>query len=57
MASFKRIVTIAAGMAETPDQSLPEQTEDWADLTGAYHFLNHPEVTPDQVQHTHREKV
>lgn len=44
-------------MAETPDRSLPKQTEDWADLIGAYRFLNNPKVTPDQIQYTHRERV
>lgn len=41
-------------MAKAPDRSLPKQTEDWGDLLAAYRFLNHPQVTPDQIQQTHR---
>ena len=52
--AFKRVVTIAAAMAQSPDRSLPKQTENWADPLAAYRFLNHPEVTPDQIQQTHR---
>lgn len=55
--SFKRVVTIAAAMAEAPDRSLPKQTEDWADLLAAYRFLNNPKVTADQIQRAHRAQV
>lgn len=44
-------------MAETPDRSLPKQTEDWADLMGAYRFLNNPKVTPERIQYAHRDSV
>lgn len=52
--SFKRVVTVAAAMAKAPDRSLPQQTEDWSQLLGVYRFLNHPQVTPDQIQQSHR---
>lgn len=41
-------------MAQAPDRSLPKQTEHWSGLLGAYRFLNHPRITPDQIQQTHR---
>ena len=52
--SFKRLVTIAAAMAASPDQSLPKQAAEWADLKGAYRFLHHPKITPDAIQSEHR---
>ena len=44
-------------MAKAPDRSLPKQTEDWGDLLAAYRFLNHPQLTPDQIQQTHRART
>lgn len=44
-------------MAHAPDGSLPKQCEDWGDLKAAYRFLNNPKVTPEQIQHTHRQRV
>jgi len=55
--SFKRVVTIATEMAAAPNQSLPKQCGDWADLKAAYRFLNHPEVTPELIQSTHRQQT
>ncbi len=44
-------------MAATPQQSLPKQCDDWGELKGAYGFLHHPNVTPDQIQSAHRQRV
>lgn len=44
-------------MAAAPNQSLPKQFEDWADLKAAYRFLNHDRVTPEGIQGSHRERV
>ena len=44
-------------MAAAPQDSLPKQCGDWADLKAAYRFVNHPNVTPDKIQSTHRQRV
>jgi len=44
-------------MAAAPNQSLPKQMDDWADLKAAYRFLNHAEVTPDGIQTAHRART
>jgi hypothetical protein len=41
-------------MAEHPDRSLPQQAEGWADLKGAYRFLNNPRIEPSRIGRTHR---
>jgi len=55
--TFKRVVKMAAAMATAPDQSLPGQHEDWADLKAAYRFFNNPKVTPQRIQEAHRGHV
>lgn len=55
--SFKRVVRVAAGMASSPDSSLPDQCESWGDLKAAYRLLNNPKVTPEGIQSTHRQQV
>ncbi len=44
-------------MAAAPDHSLPDQHRNWADLKAAYRFLNNPEVTPAEIQRSHREQL
>lgn len=44
-------------MAVAPDRSLPKQCGAWADLKGAYRFLNNPKVTPEEIQQAHRTQV
>ena len=44
-AGKKRLTKLAAAMAESPGQSLPQQCGAWADLKAAYRLLSHPEVT------------
>jgi hypothetical protein len=41
-------------MAQTPDQSLPQQNKEWGEWMGAYRFLNNSKTTPHQIQSTHR---
>lgn len=48
---------MAADMATAPDQSLPRQCSDWADLKAAYNFLHHEQVSPERIQSTHRQQV
>ena len=44
-------------MAAAPDHSLPDQHRNWADLKAAYRFLNNPQVTPAEIQRSHREQL
>lgn len=44
---------MAGLMAAAPNQSLPKQSEDWADLKTAYRFLHHERVTPELIPQTH----
>ena len=44
-------------MAAAPQQSLPKQCDDWGELKAAYGLLHHPNVTPDQIQSAHRQRV
>ncbi len=44
-------------MAEAPDLSLPQRHEPWGDLKAAYRFFANPHVTPEGIQHTHRQQV
>lgn len=44
-------------MAAAPEDSLPKQCGDWADVKAAYRFVNHPNVTPDGIQSVHRQRV
>lgn len=41
-------------MANQPEQSLPAQNRQWADLKAAYRFLNNPRVEPARISQTHR---
>jgi hypothetical protein len=44
-------------MAQSPDQSLPQQNKEWGELMGAYRFLNNAKAGPPQIQSTHRARV
>lgn len=55
--SFKRVLKVAAAMAEAPDRSLPDRHKNWGDIKAAYRFLNNPKVTPEGIQSTHRQQV
>jgi hypothetical protein len=44
---------MASCMAARPDQSLPHQTGNWADLMGAYRLFNNASVEPAAIQQPH----
>lgn len=48
-----RLVQLAAGLARNPHASLPEALRGEAETVGAYRFLNHPRLTPDQILMPH----
>ena len=45
----KRLLTLATGMVEAPDKSLPDQFPEWSDLKAAYRFFDTAEVTFDAI--------
>lgn len=51
----KRLIKLAAAMADAPNQSLPKQCGSWGDLKAAYRLLNHPRIRPEQITAAHRE--
>jgi hypothetical protein len=53
----QRTVTIAAAMATSPDQSIPQMFRHTYDIKAAYTFFRHPEATPENLQQAHREVV
>ena len=53
----ERAITIGEAMAASPGATLPEMFACGYDLKAAYSFFRHPEVTPDQLQAGHRERV
>lgn len=53
----RRVVTMGQALAAKPGHSLPQTFPKWGDLKAAYNLLANPEVTPDEIQATHRELV
>ena len=53
----KRLVRLAAALAENPAMSLPKLLPDWSDLTAAYRFLSNPAVDPQAVYRPHQDLV
>ena len=53
----RRVVELAAAMAENPHMSLPKQLPDWSDLTGAYRLLSNDAVTPQALLAGHEALV
>ena len=49
----KRLGQIARRMLDAPDQSLPQQNPNWADLKAAYRFFDCPDVSLDAVCNPH----
>lgn len=45
----QRLVKVAEQLANRPDVSLPNQTEDWGDCKAAYRLFNRPEVTFQKI--------
>jgi len=46
---------MAQKLVERPEQSLPKQNQDWADLKGAYRLLNNSRVDPSSIGRTHQQ--
>ncbi|MFO0902322.1 MAG: IS4 family transposase [Pirellulales bacterium] len=53
----RRLVQVAAAMANNPSGSLPDQIVEWPDLKPAYVLLGRPEVTFDAIATPHWELV
>ena len=53
----RRLVRYARQMAERPDASTPQQTEDWAECKAAYRLFDCPEVTFEAVTAAHYERT
>src|SRR5712664_1306634 len=48
-----RLVQLAAALASNPQSSLPASLRGEAETVGAYRFLNHPALPPEQIQMPH----
>jgi hypothetical protein len=53
----RRLVRVAAALAEDPHGTLPGSFEDWAEIKAAYRLLEEPDVTYERVQAGHRRRV
>lgn len=53
----KRAIDVAIGCAKHPEESLSGRFSEWADLKGAYRFLNNPKVTHQALQQPHYAQV
>jgi hypothetical protein len=42
-------------MAQRPERSLPQQTQSWGELKGAYRFLNNRRVEPARIGRAHQQ--
>jgi len=53
----KRLIKIAAGLAQSPGGTLPQAFPDWKELKGAYRFLEEPGVSFERVLGPHWERT
>jgi len=53
----KRLVNIAARLAENPGGTLPQAFSDWAELKAAYRFFDQPKIGWDQIAAPHWERT
>jgi hypothetical protein len=53
----KRLIKIAAGLAQSPGGTLPQAFPDWKELKAAYRFLDQPGVSFEQVLRPHWERT
>lgn len=53
----QRAVTIGSAMATNPEPTIPQIFTQLYEVKAAYNFFNNEEVTPDNVQETHRHLV
>ena len=49
----RRLVQLAAAIAEDPSMSLPQQLPAWSDLVGAYRLLSNEQVDPQGILQPH----
>ena len=49
----KRLLKVAGNMLAGPEQSIPQQNQQWADVKAAYRFFDNKNVTFDRVAQTH----
>lgn len=52
-----RLLKVARAMLDAPDQSLPSQFSDWADLKAAYRFFDTEQATLDAICAPHWEQT
>ena len=53
----RRLVQVAAGLAERPTGTLPGAFEEWSELKGAYRLLSCPQVTHEGILSDHWERT
>ena len=53
----KRLVKMAAGLAQSPGGTLPQAFPEWKELKGAYRLLEGPGVSFEQVSRPHWERT
>lgn len=53
MRRTNRLQVVAENLLASPDQSLPQQNQDWADLKAAYRLFDRPEVTFNAIAMPH----
>jgi hypothetical protein len=53
----QRAITIAVAFAANPGKSIPQLFSSWYETQAAYTFFGNSEVTPDELQATHRDLV
>ena len=53
----QRVITVAGAMAHKPGNPIPQLFDCWGDVKATYGLFARPEVTPDELQATHRDWV
>jgi Transposase DNA-binding len=49
----KRLIKVAESMVDAPDESLPSQSPDWADLKATYRLFDNEEATFEAICEPH----
>lgn len=53
----ERLLSAAENLLANPEQSLPQQNSDWADLKAVYRMFDRPEVTFDAIAQPHWQRT
>ncbi len=53
----KRLLKVAGNMLAAPEQSIPQQNQQWADVKAAYRFFDNKNVTFEKVAQSHWQKT